>query len=135
MDYIFLSTIFGISALNILLTYDVVCQWKKRFWTHRLDGLPERLRPLIPPSAIQFGAPKFHLPAHERACQAPHSLNYKPGAGETDGESVERNWADINGAAASTREMGPGSRHDTLDDYCGFTNWRKLCGLGKYFFS
>jgi hypothetical protein len=29
----------------------------------------------------------------------------------------------------TTREMGPGSRHDTLDDGWGFWNWLKLVTL------
>lgn len=83
---------------------------------------------------MQFAVPKFHLPPHESKCQAPHSLNFKPGAGETDGEGIERNWAMTNGAAASTKEMGPGARHDTLDDHCGHGNWQKLIGLGENMF-
>ncbi|KAJ7761381.1 hypothetical protein B0H16DRAFT_1719547 [Mycena metata] len=34
-----------------------------------------------------------------------------------DGEAVERVWANANPVASSTRDMGPGSRHDTLDDH------------------
>jgi hypothetical protein len=32
--------------------------------------------------------------------------------------------------ATSTREMGPGSRHDVLDCHLHFWNWCKLIGLG-----
>ncbi|KAK0231988.1 hypothetical protein EDD85DRAFT_955824 [Armillaria nabsnona] len=32
--------------------------------------------------------------------------------------------------AASTKEMGPGSRHDTLDDHFSYHNFIKLIGLG-----
>ncbi|KAF9001224.1 hypothetical protein BDZ89DRAFT_1096061 [Hymenopellis radicata] len=46
--------------------------------------------------------------------------------GRTDGEAPERGWAASNGAAASTKEMGPGSRLDTLDDHFGDQNWRKV---------
>jgi hypothetical protein len=28
--------------------------------------------------------------------------------------------------------MGPGSRHDTLDDYFGDWNWKKVIGLGEF---
>ena len=28
--------------------------------------------------------------------------------------------------------MGPGSRHDTLDDHFGHHNWRKYISLGKF---
>lgn len=129
MDFIFCAGTVGIRVKNILLTYDVACQWRLYFFD-RLEELPLRIRFPLGRDAISFGVPKFHLPPHSGRCQAPHSLNFKPGAGETDGESIERNWALLNGAAASTREMGPGSRHDTLDDYCGHSNWRKLVTLG-----
>lgn len=33
--------------------------------------------------------------------------------------------------ANSTKEMGPGSRHDTLDDHFGDYNWRKIMSLRK----
>jgi hypothetical protein len=32
--------------------------------------------------------------------------------------------------AASTREMGPGSRRDTLDDHFGDRNWAKITQMG-----
>ncbi|EEC00016.1 hypothetical protein MPER_00146, partial [Moniliophthora perniciosa FA553] len=66
------------------------------------------------PSAVSFRIP----------------LNYAVGVGRTDGEGVERNWAGQGPIATSTTEMGPGSRHDTLDDHWGHWNWKKLTGLG-----
>ena len=38
----------------------------------------------------------------------------------------------MNRVANSTKEMGPGSRHDTLDDHFGHHNWRKYILLGKF---
>jgi hypothetical protein len=38
----------------------------------------------------------------------------------------------MNPVANSTREMGPGSRHDTLDDHCGHRNWKKSVNFGTY---
>ncbi|KAK7039755.1 hypothetical protein R3P38DRAFT_3181559 [Favolaschia claudopus] len=57
--------------------------------------------------------------------------NYLAGAGQTDGEGIERPWANIGGVASSTREMGPGSRADVLDDHWAFWNWCKLITLGE----
>lgn len=131
MDFIVTSSVRGTRVLKILLSYDVVCQWKVKFWEERLPELPPGLRQSFPPKhCVSLAIPKFHLLAHESACHPPHSLNLKPGAGQTDGEGIERNWAMLNGVAASTREMGAGARHDTLDDHCGHSNWRKLVGLG-----
>ena len=52
--------------------------------------------------------------------------------GRTHGETVEQEWAYINLAALSTREMGPGARHTTLDDNWGGWNWNKIMGLGEH---
>ncbi|KAG2006690.1 hypothetical protein CC2G_014446 [Coprinopsis cinerea AmutBmut pab1-1] len=47
----------------------------------------------------------------------------------TDGESPERTWAVSNELASSTREMGPGSRRDSIDDALGDRNWHKSVNL------
>ncbi|KAG1887840.1 hypothetical protein F4604DRAFT_1916666 [Suillus subluteus] len=47
-----------------------------------------------------------------------------------DGEAPERGWANINPVASSTKEMGPGARRDTLDDFFGDWNWKKIVSLG-----
>ncbi|KAJ7576760.1 hypothetical protein C8J56DRAFT_899392 [Mycena floridula] len=51
--------------------------------------------------------------------------------GRTDREGVERPWANIGPVATSMREMGPGHRHDMLDDHWHDWNWRKIVALGK----
>ncbi|KAE9403692.1 hypothetical protein BT96DRAFT_955932 [Gymnopus androsaceus JB14] len=47
-----------------------------------------------------------------------------------DGEGIERGWAHMGPVATSTRDMGPGNRHEVLDDHFMHWNWRKLTGLG-----
>lgn len=71
----------------------------------------------------RFFVPKFHLNAHIQKCQVNYSFNFSPDVGWTDGEAPERGWAAINAVANSTKEMGPGSRHDTFDDHFGDYNW------------
>ncbi len=44
---------------------------------------------------------------------------------------MERHWAWLNAAAPSTKEMSPGARWETIDDFCGFANWRKTVQFGK----
>ncbi|KAJ7499522.1 hypothetical protein FB451DRAFT_1014317 [Mycena latifolia] len=66
----------------------------------------------------------MHIHSHTIACQILFSLNFLVGAGQTDGEGIER--PNIGGVATSTREQGPGFRHDTLDDHWGYWNWVKL---------
>ncbi|EEB98408.1 hypothetical protein MPER_02086, partial [Moniliophthora perniciosa FA553] len=81
------------------------------------------------PFQFIFVVPKLHIYGHTMQCQLSYSLNLTPGVGRTDGEGIERNWAGQGPIATSTMEMGPGSRHDTLDDHWAHWNWRKLLGL------
>jgi hypothetical protein len=129
MDYLFLSSVAKTTLRSIIVSYDIACQWFKKF-NERYQVMPPHLHFDRMPS-IQFKVPKFHLPPHRPECHAPFSFNYTPGVGRTDGEGVERNWSWLNGAAASTSQMGPGSRTDTLDDFIGFANFQKSVKLGN----
>ncbi|PBK70788.1 hypothetical protein ARMSODRAFT_884149, partial [Armillaria solidipes] len=53
------------------------------------------------------------------------------GTGRTDGEGIKRTWALVNAIAWSTKEMGPGSQHNTLDDHFAYHNFIKMIGLGN----
>ncbi|KAG1898337.1 uncharacterized protein F5891DRAFT_1129535 [Suillus fuscotomentosus] len=132
INYIFFSTIMPLLFLSVVISYDIACQWKLNLLKRRL-ALPEDIQiPVVTAVAVfLFAVPKFHAPAHEEKCLTPHSLNLMPGVGCTDGEGIKRNWTEMNCVANSTKEMRPGSRHDTLDDHFGHHNWRKLTGLGK----
>lgn len=59
-------------------------------------------------------------------------MNLMPGIARVDGEEPERHWSRHNMVAPSTREMGPGSRQDTLEDGFGSANWNKFAGIGKF---
>lgn len=84
---------------------------------------------------IRYFVPKFHIGAHIAACQTTFSWNLARFVGRTDGEAPERGWANINRVASSTKEMGPGSRRDTLDDHFGDWNWKKVTMFGEFFLS
>lgn len=135
MDFIFFLSIMPLLLLSIVISYDIACQWKINL-AKRMDNLPEHLQisAAVALATFMFGIPKFHCPAHEEKCVIPHSLNLMPGVGRTDGEGIERNWAEMNRVANSTKEMGPGSRHDVLNNHFGYHNWSKYTGLGKFFF-
>lgn len=131
MDYIFASSIVGLGLRMVTISYDVGCQWYTHFWK-REKFLPAYLRLTMERMSLSVMVPKFHLASHEIACHGPYSFNFTRGAGRTDGEGVERNWRGLNGQAPSTSEMGAGNRQDTLDDCCGWSNWRKLMGMGAF---
>jgi hypothetical protein len=51
----------------------------------------------------------------------------------TDGEDVEQNWEFTNGAAGSTKMMGPGGRHAFLEGLFSFHNWMRTVSYRKVF--
>ncbi|KAG1732347.1 hypothetical protein EDB19DRAFT_1831363 [Suillus lakei] len=130
MDYLFFSAMrhHGVVVLNI--SYDIACQWSKHLWS-RMSTLPSAYHLDYDSKTINFLIPKFHLPAHIEPCQIDFSFNFSRYVGHTDGEAPERGWANINPIASSTKEMGPGSRRDTLDDYFGDWNWKCCTQLGR----
>ncbi|KAJ7096584.1 hypothetical protein B0H15DRAFT_773847, partial [Mycena belliarum] len=130
MDYVLASFLRHISrCLTKFLSYDICCQWSK-YLIDRLKALPPHIRLTLVLALVRFVIPKLHIYGHKLLCRLYFSLNYTPGAARTDGEGIERPWANIGPVATSTREMGPGSRHDTLDDHWSHWNWQKLVGLG-----
>ncbi|EDR12898.1 uncharacterized protein LACBIDRAFT_323718 [Laccaria bicolor S238N-H82] len=129
MDYILLSALAPLLIASVFVSYDIACQFKLKF-DERVDKLPPEIQ--LPPNVeFEWGIPKCHCPMHKVSCQAPHSLNFKNGVGRTDGEGIECSWSELNHVVNSTKEMGPGSHHDTLDDHIGHHNFRKYIGLGR----
>ena len=112
-----------------MVSYDIACQWHVNL-LDRMEIMPEflRLSPTI--EAIMYLILKFHLPAHIKKCNLLFSFNLTLGVGRTDGEAPERGWSDINPVAQSTKEMGPCSRRDTLDDHFNDWNWKKIINFG-----
>ena len=126
----FLSCLRERGLIRANLTYDIICQWKINL-KKRLEGFSTTLTDFVSKMKLEFGIPKFHLPAHGPKCWSLFSLNFLRWWGRVDGEAIERVWAAINGVATSTREMGPGARHDYLDDQWGASNFRKYVKLGR----
>ncbi|KAJ6447896.1 hypothetical protein C8R45DRAFT_1115651 [Mycena sanguinolenta] len=127
MDFILFSAILNTIIFYLILSYDIACQYGKNFWS-RMPTLPieMRLPTTFSPDRVWFKVPNFHLPPHKPRCPSAYSFHWMWGAGRTHGETVEQNWEFTNGAAASTKMMGPGTRHATLEDLFGFHNWRRL---------
>ena len=110
--------------------YDVNCQYCIYFW-ERMKEFAElqRQHPELnvvgeavwPKMVVGIG--KMHVNMHKEDCKYLHSMNYLPGAAETDGEADERWWAPMNLVRQSTREMNWGHRHDTLNAWCDDKNF------------
>ncbi|KAG1901598.1 uncharacterized protein F5891DRAFT_1128045 [Suillus fuscotomentosus] len=130
MDYLFFLSMQSSHDIHILnISYDIACQWNKNLWS-RMSAFPHEYHIDRDNKLITFLVPKFHLPAHIASCQTRFSFNFIKSVGQTDGEAPERRWADINPITTSTREMGPGSTQDTIDDHFNDWNWKKVCAMG-----
>ncbi|KAJ7855815.1 hypothetical protein B0H13DRAFT_2357656 [Mycena leptocephala] len=125
MDFILFSALLNTIIFYLILSYDIACQYGKNFW-NRMPSLPEEFHICVDAAHVWFKVPNFHLPPHKPNCHSPFSFHWMWGTGRTHGETVEQNWEFTNGAAASTKMMGLGSRHATLEDLFGFHNWRRL---------
>ena len=131
MDYILFSALHAFVPFLVLkISYDIVCQWYKHLWSWMVC-IPEAWHIDSKAKTITFLVLKFHLPAHITKCQWHFSFNLVRGVSRMDGEAPEHGWADINPAASSTKEMGPGSWCNTIDDHFGDWNWKKVIHLGK----
>jgi hypothetical protein len=130
MDYMFFSSLQNSKIIQVVVSYDIVCQWAVNIW-ERMSTYPHWMQiDHTGEKSFYFLIPKFHLPAHVMACQTVFSFNFNRYVGRTDGEAPERGWARINPVAASTSEMGPGHCRDTLDDHFGDGNWKKTTLMG-----
>ncbi len=130
MDFIVFSSLVGTILTALTFSYDIICQWSRKL-KERIGQLPTYMQ--LPTSFLNtatFVIPKLHIHGHGKSCQTQYSLNFLKYSARTNGEDPERWWAHINPVSMSTREMGPGSRHDTIDDHAAAWNWRKITGLG-----
>ncbi|TFK63616.1 hypothetical protein BDN72DRAFT_872268 [Pluteus cervinus] len=116
--------------LDIIVSYDIACQWWINLITRMLNYSQSIQMDEAKINSFIYLVPKFHLPAHISKCQTQYSFNFHQHVGRTDGESPERGWSQINPIALSTCEMGPGSRRNTLNDHFGDSNWKKNYTMG-----
>jgi Kyakuja-Dileera-Zisupton transposase len=131
MDYIILSSLAGVTLPRVVITYDIGCQWSKNF-RRRMAEFPEDLR-LDSSMSVEVGIPSWHINGHGDDCKD-FCLHYMNGVGRTCGEEVETAWAQTNALGTSIREMGPGARHETLNDHWSGSNFRKIVGFREFNF-
>ncbi|KAJ7264470.1 hypothetical protein B0H12DRAFT_1011966, partial [Mycena haematopus] len=132
MDFIFWSSILNTIILFLILSYDIACQFSKNFWA-RMGRLPQWMQVDPKKISVWFKVPNFHILGHKWPCHSPFSFHWMWGAGMTVGEDVEQNWEFTNGAAGSTKMMGPGGRHAFLEGLFAFHNWSRTVSYRKVF--
>lgn len=132
MDYVVLSTLMRETEPvdSVVFSYDVACQWHKSF-PKRIATYPPRLQLDLSKCAPQYKIPKFHLVAHGESCQTLFNFTFTRGAARTCGEGIEQGWAAQNALSMSTKEMGEGSRANTLDDHWGGWNFAKVLEMSE----
>jgi Kyakuja-Dileera-Zisupton transposase len=129
MDYILLSTLVNVVVISLVVSYDIARQWNINLRSH-IAQFPPAMHFNLDNISFTTVIHKFHILRHGKKCQSIWSLNYHHWMGRTDGEGVECEWSHINPVAMSTKVMGPGAHHDTLDDHWGAWNWRKIVSMG-----
>lgn len=132
MDFCLLRGLFFVLTLFVIFSYDINCQYSIHLLTRMLEYSSELNSAARGVEEFIFLIGKFHLRGHIRACLYRFSWHFMPGSGLADGEASERKWANTNPTATSTREMGAGSRADTLDDHIGDANWQKTTGAREH---
>ncbi|KAJ7702503.1 hypothetical protein B0H16DRAFT_1483197 [Mycena metata] len=130
MDYMFIRSIAGSPLVQFFVSYNIACQWHIHIWDRLRHYQDETITIDGVGKFVTFLVPKFHLPAHIEECNLKFSFNLTRFVSQTDGEAPERGWANANPLARSTKEMGPGSRRDTLDDHFNDANHKKIIGPG-----
>ena len=106
----------------IILTFDISCQYSKKFKECMLKFSANMH--LNKNSIIEFAVPSWHINAHGADCHANFGLSFCDGVGHTCGEEVESTWAGTNSLGPSTWEMGPGAHHETLNGQWGGLNFQ-----------
>ena len=133
MDFIVFTALVGLTLLQIIITYDIICQWSRNFHKHMADFPPEMQIPEN--TQVDVAIPGRHINAHGERCQENFNLSYMEGAGRTAGEDIEMTWAGTNALGPSVLEMGPAPCHDTLNDHWYGWNFQKIVGFRMFFYS
>lgn len=109
------------------LSYDIMCQYRVHLKDWFEKSFPQKADQV---DKLKKEIGKTHLINHKDDCQWKYSYNYKNGTGHTDGEAIERFWAEFNLCASVTKQQNSGHQHDTLDNTTGYSNWMKDIGMG-----
>ncbi|KAJ7588021.1 hypothetical protein C8J56DRAFT_889867 [Mycena floridula] len=129
MDYIFLMAIMMCRLALVFLTYDIYCQYRVNLES-RNRSMPEQIRHDFAATEIKGGLPIWHGDVHVLSCRTEHQIQYQEGAAKGDGEAPERVWSVLNPISYATKEMGPSTRADAIDDRIDYHNHTKNVWLG-----
>ncbi|KAF7969585.1 hypothetical protein HWV62_26897 [Athelia sp. TMB] len=139
---IFLAILKRTTAVRITSIGGVLCSWHKLWRPNGLGDLQKGKRYTIMDYIL------FCM-AHQSVDQSPfftrrHSPKVSQGGSHRQNPAVPSRspWAEVLHVifsvphpgcrtAVQTKEIGPGARHNVLDDICEFSNWRKILDSGN----
>jgi len=104
MDYIILLSLAGIKLPQVVLLYNIGCQWLKNF-SRCVKEFSKSLQ-LDPAVKVEVEIPTWHVNGHGDDCKANFSLSYMHSVGQTCGEDVKTTWAQTNSLETSLQENG-----------------------------
>ena len=83
----------GAGIKDIIVTYNIGCQWGKHTPRHLSDSPSMPSVDIGSLNSFRVAVPKFHIIGHGVLCQASYNLAYMDGVGMTHRESVETIWS------------------------------------------
>ena len=116
----------GLFILQVLIIYDVACQFYKKF-KQRWDqsAILQQIYGWFILSMI-WAVGKFHLGAHKPICYPNFSLNHTEGAGQAAGETMEPLWSKLNLASITARAMSLAHREEYIILVMLDMNWKVI---------
>ena len=108
---------------DVIITYDVACQWGINLAQCLLTYDIEPSINLNSLDSCRVAISGFHIIGHALFCQACFNLAYMDGVGKTHREGVETICTHSGSITIYTRENRPNACHLILDDHWNRWNW------------
>ena len=114
---------------QVLLIYDICCQWIIHFQEHVSKS---EFLALWDSMEITGAVRKWHLAAHIAECFPKFSLNFVEGAGEVEGEILETLWSVMDEVAGMAQAMLVAHHQEVIDAHMNNSNWRKMIRICRF---
>ncbi|KAF8949803.1 hypothetical protein BDZ97DRAFT_1609005, partial [Flammula alnicola] len=114
-------------VLKIIVVYDINCQYSKNLCKHVEAGRYLHFRPGL---NLVAGIGMFHVHGHQDVCYGRYAPRFIPGAGQSDGEVLERLFSILNGISTIARTMTLAHRTENVDAHMGDNNFKKIIDMG-----
>jgi len=111
---------------QVLLIYDIMCQWQAKFRT-RFEKEPYLNLP--DGMTVKHAIGDMHIHGHVRDCFPKYSLSFADGAGVVDGEILETNWAVLNEVSGTVRGASLATRSEVIDGHVNYLHFKKVIYL------